>query len=86
MSRPTAPVVSLSSGRITALERDEVFVFGSNAAGKHRGGAARLALDRFGAVYGEGHGLHGPYWDDHGSVASTRPCRTGRPRALPAAP
>ena len=50
---------SLSGSRITALEDGEVFVFGSNAAGKHRGGAARIAVDRFGAVYGEGHGLHG---------------------------
>src|SRR6478609_9653517 len=49
----------ISSSRITALERGEIFVFGSNAAGKHGGGAARMAIDRFGAVYGEGHGLHG---------------------------
>ena len=44
------PVVSLST--------DEVFVFGSNAAGRHGGGAARAAM-AFGAVWGEGHGLHG---------------------------
>jgi hypothetical protein len=50
---------AVSSSRITSLERSEVFVFGSNAAGKHGGGAARMAMDRFGAVYGEGHGLHG---------------------------
>jgi hypothetical protein len=36
-----------------------VFVFGSNAAGIHGAGAARAALDHFGAVMGEGHGLHG---------------------------
>jgi hypothetical protein len=49
----------ISSNRIAALEDGEIFVFGSNAAGKHRGGAARYAMDHFGAVYGEGHGLHG---------------------------
>jgi hypothetical protein len=49
----------ISESRITALERGEIFVFGSNAAGTHRGGAARIAVDRFGAVYGKGHGLHG---------------------------
>ena len=41
------------------LDPDEIFVFGSNARGKHGSGAARIALDHFGAVYGKGHGLHG---------------------------
>jgi len=45
--------------RITRLEPDEVFVFGSNAAGLHAAGAAALAHERFGAVWGQGHGLHG---------------------------
>ena len=45
--------------RITRLEPDEVFVFGSNAAGLHMAGAAALAHERFGAVWGQGHGLHG---------------------------
>lgn len=45
--------------RITDLRPDEVFVFGSNASGAHGGGAARIAYDRFGAVWGEGHGHHG---------------------------
>lgn len=49
----------VSSARITALAPGEVFVFGSNAAGRHGGGAARFALEHFGAVWGEGHGLHG---------------------------
>ncbi|MEV7758448.1 hypothetical protein AB0O16_15010 [Microbacterium sp. NPDC089180] len=44
---------------ITTLEPGEVFVFGSNAAGAHGGGAARFALDRFGAVWGQGEGLQG---------------------------
>ncbi|WP_166877401.1 hypothetical protein [Salinibacterium sp. ZJ450] len=45
--------------RIDRLEPNEVFVFGSNAAGMHAGGAARTAHQKFGAVWGEGHGLHG---------------------------
>lgn len=48
-----------SPDRIDALQPNEVFVFGSNAAGAHHGGAARLAHERFGAVWGEGHGHRG---------------------------
>ncbi|WP_306232161.1 A1S_2505 family phage non-structural protein [Agrococcus beijingensis] len=48
-----------SPARIEALEPHQVFVFGSNASGMHGGGAARIAQERFGAVWGEGHGLHG---------------------------
>ena len=44
---------------ITAVEEGEVFVFGSNAQGKHMGGAARVAMERFGAVWGVGEGLQG---------------------------
>ncbi|WP_111719685.1 hypothetical protein [Homoserinimonas sp. OAct 916] len=44
---------------ITELSPGEVFVFGSNASGQHGAGAARTAYERFGAVWGEGHGLHG---------------------------
>ena len=45
--------------RILELKGNEIFVFGSNLAGAHCGGAARLAYERFGAVWGEGVGLHG---------------------------
>ena len=45
--------------RISELKENEIFVFGSNLAGAHGGGAARLAYKRFGAVWGEGVGLHG---------------------------
>lgn len=45
--------------RISELKENEIFVFGSNLAGAHGGGAARLAYDQFGAVWGEGIGLHG---------------------------
>ena len=36
-----------------------MFVFGSNLAGAHVGGAARVALDKFGAVWGQGVGIQG---------------------------
>ena len=44
---------------ITHLKPGEIFVFGSNLAGHHGGGAARMALERFGACYGQGVGLQG---------------------------
>ena len=45
--------------RISELKENEIFVFGSNLEGEHGGGAARFAFERFGAVWGEGVGLHG---------------------------
>ena len=48
-----------SPNYITKLQPDEIFVFGSNLAGMHGGGAARLAYQRFGAVWGQGVGLQG---------------------------
>ena len=44
---------------IRSLEKNEIFVFGSNLAGAHGGGAARIAMDKFGAVWGQGVGLQG---------------------------
>ncbi len=44
---------------ITELAPDEIFVFGSNLAGCHAGGAARIARQRFGAIEGQGIGLQG---------------------------
>ena len=44
---------------ITSLKSNEIFVFGSNLAGAHAGGAAYLANQRFGAVMGQGVGLQG---------------------------
>ncbi len=44
---------------ITELRPGEVFVFGSNLAGFHGGGAARIAHARFGAVWGVGVGPTG---------------------------
>ena len=48
-----------SPNYITKLQPDEIFVFGSNLAGMHGGGAARLAYQKFGAVWGQGVGLQG---------------------------
>jgi hypothetical protein len=41
------------------IEPDEntIFVFGSNPEGRHGSGAAKVAKDKFGAVYGQGEGL-----------------------------
>ncbi len=44
---------------ITHLGPNEVFVFGSHVTGHHGGGAARQAVERFGAVVGQGEGLQG---------------------------
>ncbi|WP_349898389.1 A1S_2505 family phage non-structural protein [Parafrigoribacterium soli] len=44
---------------ITELQPGEIFVFGSNATGSHGAGAARTAYEKFGAVWGQGHGLQG---------------------------
>ena len=44
---------------ITHLEPEDIFVFGSNPEGMHMGGAARVAYDKFGAVWGQGVGIQG---------------------------
>lgn len=38
---------------------NRVFVFGSNLAGIHGAGAAKAALDHYGAIWGQGEGLQG---------------------------
>ena len=43
----------------TSPENGEVFVFGSNEAGIHGAGAAKAALDKFGAILGQGFGWAG---------------------------
>lgn len=45
--------------KINTLGKRDIFVFGSNLAGRHGGGAARIALNRFGAIWGQGEGLQG---------------------------
>jgi hypothetical protein len=44
---------------VKSLPENTVFVFGSNMAGLHAGGAARTALEHFGAVEGVGRGWSG---------------------------
>jgi len=44
---------------IRSLEPNEVFVFGSNSAGQHGGGAAMTAMRFFGAEWGKGEGIQG---------------------------
>jgi len=61
---------------IKTLAPNEVFVFGSNLGGFHAGGAARAALDRFGAIWGQGVGLQGQSYaipTMHGGVEAIRP-------------
>ena len=47
------------NGYITELEKNEVFVFGSNGYGAHNGGAAATAVHKFGAKMGQAEGLQG---------------------------
>ena len=44
-----------TSERITELKPNEIFVFGNNLAGSHDG-AARLAYNRFGVIWGKAWG------------------------------
>lgn len=44
---------------IRELKENEIFVFGSNLEGMHGGGAARTAVEHFGAIWGQGVGLQG---------------------------
>lgn len=45
--------------KIYSLKSDEIFVFGSNLQGHHAGGAARVAFEKFGAIWGKGIGIQG---------------------------
>jgi hypothetical protein len=49
----------ITSNNITKLKKNEIFVFGSNAEGQHHGGAAKNAVESFGAIIGQGCGLQG---------------------------
>ena len=53
------PETRVTPETIDRLGANEVFVFGSNAAGRHYGGAARVAVNKFGAIMGQGHGMQG---------------------------
>ena len=61
---------------ITSLKPNEIFVFGSNLAGMHGGGAARMARLYFGAVQGNGDGSQGQSYaipTMQGGVETIRP-------------
>ena len=61
---------------ITSLQPNEIFVFGSNLAGMHGGGAARTARLYFGAVMGNGDGPQGQSYaipTMQGGVETIRP-------------
>lgn len=44
---------------VESLEPGQVFVFGSNLIGCHSGGASMMAMNNFGAVWGQAEGLQG---------------------------
>lgn len=46
-------------GIITKLPDNGIFVFGSNTQGRHGAGAAKVALNKFGAKYGQASGMQG---------------------------
>lgn len=82
----------IASNHIVTLQPNEIFVFGSNLAGRHAGGAAYLAYKRFGAIWGQGVGLQGqsyaiptmqggvetikPYVDEFIEFAEQHPSKT----------
>jgi len=49
----------ITSRNITELQENEIFVFGSNGQGNHIGGAAKVALEKFGAIQGQSTGSQG---------------------------
>ena len=53
------PGSRVTPDHITRLGGCEVFVFGSNEQGLHYGGAAKAAVENFGAIMGQGEGLQG---------------------------
>lgn len=62
--------------KITSLENNEIFVFGSNLKGLHGGGAARIAYQKFGAQWGKGVGIQGKSYGIptmHGGVDEIKP-------------
>ena len=61
---------------IVQLDKKEIFVFGSNLAGMHGGGAAYIAHEKFGAEWGVGVGRTGQCYaipTMQGGVETIRP-------------
>ena len=52
-------MILITPFHITSLDPGQIFVFGSNLAGRHGRGAAWTAVTRFGAIQGQGVGLQG---------------------------
>ena len=50
---------NVTPSQVNVLADREIFVFGSNFQGAHMGGAARVAKEKYGAVWGIGEGLQG---------------------------
>lgn len=76
MSRNRTENPNISADRIEMLEENEIFVFGSNLAGMHGGGAAWVANMKFGAEWGVGVGLTGRSYaipTMHGGVETIKP-------------
>jgi len=48
-----------TSEKIISLNENEIFVFGSNRSGRHSKGAAKTAMYKFGAKWGQADGLQG---------------------------
>ncbi len=66
----------IASDNIVELSKDEIFVFGSNLAGLHLGGAARVACVKFGAEWGVGNGRTGRTYaipTMHGGIDEIKP-------------
>lgn len=66
----------IAADRISELKDNEIFVFGSNLAGNHAGGAAAIADRMFGAIWGQGVGLQGQSYaipTMHGGIAEIKP-------------
>ena len=66
----------ITPNHISQLAANEVFVFGSNLQGHHYGGAARIAEEKFGAIFGQGVGLQGQSYaipTMQGGVETIRP-------------
>ena len=51
--------IKITDENTASLKDNEIFVFGSNLAGLHGAGAAKLAADKFGAEMGIGEGFTG---------------------------
>ncbi len=66
----------VSANFIKELAENEIFVFGSNLRGMHGGGAARVAMEEFGAEWGVGVGRTGQTYaipTMHGGVDAIKP-------------